>query len=130
MDRKSQGNTGEAFAIFYYTSKGYVVSKPLCENTPYDLMVDDRQGKLFRVQVKSSGYQRYPGGGFTVQLRTNGGNMSGHGRFKFISHEDVDKVFVLCLDGSFYEIPAEDIEGKANIILSSTSSYYIGQTVL
>lgn len=127
MDRKQQGNIGESFATYYYTSKGFLVSKPLVENTPYDLIIDNHE-ELVRVQVKTSSYQRYENGGFTVQLRTNGGNMSGTGKYKLIDSSKVDVVFILCSDGSFYEIPSSVVEDKANIIVSEKSEFYIGKT--
>lgn len=129
MDRKQQGNIGEAFSIYHYTSRGFIVSKPLTENTPYDLIVDNHD-RLFKVQVKTSSYQRYEGGGFTVQLRTNGGNMSGAGKYKLINPSEVDVVFVLCSNGCFYEIPSSIVEGKANIIVSETSEFFLGKTTI
>ena len=125
MNKKQQGNIGEAFAIYYFSRKGHTVSKPLSENTPYDLIVDVA-GRLQRIQVKTTSYQRYKNGGYTVQLRTNGGNQSGKGKSTLIDAAFVDLVFVLCDDGSYYEIPAIYCEGKANMILSKDSEFYAG----
>lgn len=127
MDRKQQGNIGEAFAIFYYTKSGCIVSKPLSENTPYDLIVDNGN-KILRIQVKTSSYKRYPNGGYTVQLKTNGGNQSGKGKSSFIDKNFVDVVFVLCEDGNYYSIPSDICENKSNIIVSPKSIYHVGVT--
>lgn len=129
MNRKSQGNIGESFAIFFYTKQGFIVSKPLSENTPYDLVVDTGK-QLLRVQVKTSNYQRYNDGRFQVQLRTSGGNQSGTGKFSYISSEEVDCVFVLCFDGNYYEVPVEFVENKNSITLSVDSKFHKGYTPL
>ena len=127
MDKKQQGNIGEAFAIYFYTKLGYTVSKPLSENTPYDLVIDEGSG-LLRVQVKTSTYQRYPNSGYTIQLRTSGGNQSGQGKTSYIDPNLVDIVFILCGDGNYYIVPAEVCSNKANIIVSPDSIYYVGKT--
>lgn len=48
---KSQGDIAELRFAAYFASKGYYVSKPLTDNAPYDLIIDD--GKLLKVQIKS-----------------------------------------------------------------------------
>lgn len=113
MSHKDAGNTGEAFAIYYYTSKGFIVSKPLFENVPYDLIVD-KDGKLYRVQVKTC-RNTTSGGKFRVNLRTTGGNRSGKGKSKTISSSEVDLVFVLLSDGRSLEIDASSVDGKTTV---------------
>lgn len=110
MNNKDQGNAGEAFAIYHYTSLGQKVSKPLFENCPYDLIVD-KGGCLFRVQVKTSRVKS-PSGRYEVSLRTNGGNRSGTGKSKNISSSEVDLLFVLVEDGRHFEIPCSEIDGQ------------------
>lgn len=127
MDRKQQGNIGESFAAYYYTSLGFIVSKPMVENTPYDLIVDTKV-QLLRVQVKSSSYRR-SNGKFAINLKTSGGNKSGSGKVKLIDSSEVDVVFALCSDGTFYEIPANKIEKTSSITVSDASEYFLGRTV-
>ena len=49
---KTVGDIAELKAALYYTENDYVVSKPLGDNAPYDLIVDDGI-TLKKVQVKS-----------------------------------------------------------------------------
>lgn len=49
----SMGDIGEQYAALMFSKKGCTVSKPLTNNARYDLVVEI-QGKLYRVQVKST----------------------------------------------------------------------------
>jgi Tfp pilus assembly protein PilP len=109
---KDQGNLGEATAILYYAQRGCRVSKPLFENCPYDLIVDD--GTLKRVQVKTSRCKT-PGGRYQVNLRVFGGNRSGTGKVKKISADEVDVVFVLVEDGRTFELDAKALDGQSRV---------------
>ena len=51
--RTSSGFSAELFVAADLYERGYTVSKPLDGSSKYDLVVD-KDGKLFRVQVKSS----------------------------------------------------------------------------
>jgi hypothetical protein len=110
---KDQGNLGEATAILFYAERGDRVSKPLFENSPYDLIVDDGIS-LKRVQVKTTRYKA-PSGKYRVNLRTFGGNRSGTGKVKKISAEEVDLVFVLVEDGRMFELQPKDFDGRNSI---------------
>ena len=109
---KSQGNVGEAKAILHYTEKGFIVSKPLFENAPYDLVVDTRK-ELLRVQVKTSEHQK-GNGKYEVNLRVFGGNRSGIGKAKKLS-EEVDVVFAVVGDGRIFELDAKPLHGKGRV---------------
>lgn len=112
---KAQGNIGEAAAILHYTKKGCIVSKPLFENTPYDLVVDSGEG-LKRVQVKTSRNLK-PSGKYEVNLRVFGGNRSGTGKVKHISKDEVDILFALLGDDRIEEVDVADIDGRSTINL-------------
>ena len=115
---KDQGNIGEAAAIYWYTSQGYVVSKPLTENQPYDLIIEGDE--LLRISVKTTRY-RTPSGGWKPMLRTAGGNQSFYSAKPF-NHERVDRLFVVCGDGAWYDIPTSAFKDKSFITLGSPQS--------
>lgn len=110
---KSQGNVGEAKAILHYTERGFIVSKPLFENSPYDLIVDDGE-TVRRVQVKTSEY-KLPSGRYEVNLRVFGGNRSGTGKVKKLSSDQVDLVFAALGDGRIFELDAKPLDGKGRV---------------
>lgn len=57
---KLKGDIAVAAVIFDLTKKGYIVSEPMSENAPYDLICDTGE-KLLRIQVKyrANGYIPY-----------------------------------------------------------------------
>lgn len=112
---KDQGNIGEAAAILHFTKIGAKVSKPLFENTPYDLVVDV-ECELKRVQIKStSSLSKY--GIYQVELRTKGGNTSWNGVVKLADSTGCDLLFVYCENGDKYIIPVEVFDGKGRLSL-------------
>ena len=115
---KKQGNVALGQAIFYFASQGYNISIPLVDSAEYDLIVEDNDGKLFRIQVKSTRYSR--GGNFEVSLLVSGGNMSGRGTKRLISESKCDLVYVLCEDESAYLLPLKVISGMKNLSLSAS----------
>ena len=48
---KLKGDTAVAAVIFDLTKKGYIISEPMSENAPYDLICDTGT-ELLRIQVK------------------------------------------------------------------------------
>lgn len=125
MNRKQQGDIGVAMAIAFYTRAGTGVSVPLTDNLRYDLIVD-RDGKLLRVQVKTTGYARY--GRYEVSLRTQGGNRSGTGQVRYLTHEECDLVFVYALSGDMWEFPAELVSGRGMLNLNKAlDAYKVGR---
>lgn len=126
MNRKQQGDVGVAMAIAYYTAAGAGVSAPLTDTLRYDLVVDRGDGKLLRVQVKTTNYQRF--GRYEVNLRTSGGNRSGIGAVRHLTAEECDLVFVYALNGDMWEFPAEIVSGCGMLNLGkSLAEYRIGR---
>lgn len=123
MDRKQQGNTAEAFAIYYYTLHGYSVSKPLFENSNFDLIVE-KSGCVKRVQVKSSSLVRTTS--YEVELRTKGGNTSWNGVVKTISDTTVDVVFIYTDNGAFYEFDATKLSDRRSVRVNPAIPEYRG----
>ena len=50
---KRIGTIGEAAIVYRFTKLGFRVSIPFGENSPYDLIVESPDGRLFRIQVKT-----------------------------------------------------------------------------
>lgn len=50
---KHTGNICESLVLYRFLQQGWIVSKPFGDNARYDLIVE-RDGKLFRVQIKSA----------------------------------------------------------------------------
>lgn len=115
MNNKDYGNIGEAHAITYYVKQGYLVSKPIFDNAKYDLIVD-KNGKLERVQVKTSRF-KLSNGKYKVNFRTMGGNRSGTGKVSKISSEYVDTIFIYLDDGREFEFDVSEFENRTCVNL-------------
>lgn len=113
INTKTQGNIGMSVAIAYYTVSGYNVSIPLTDNQKYDFIIE-KENMLFKVQVKTSSYKtRY--GVYNVGLKTCGGNKSGN-TLKYLDKTKIDFLFVLCDDGSCYNIPSHEITSSGGTL--------------
>jgi PD-(D/E)XK endonuclease len=119
INRRQQGDLGEASAIDWLTRQGATVSVPLGHSPDYDL-VAGIGGRLLCVQVKTStrrlttpnGHHRWE-----VSIRTNGGNQSWSGITKRFDPTKVDALFVLAGDGRRWFIPAVTVEGTNGLRL-------------
>jgi hypothetical protein len=114
---KRQGNVGMAAAVYYFTKIGFNVSIPLTDSQEYDILVEDEDGKIYRIQVKTTRYAR--NGIFECSLMVSGGNRTGIGKKRMISTSKVDLVYILCEDGTQYLLPTKVIFGKKNIALGA-----------
>ena len=111
-----QGNIGVGAAIAHYTAKGFIVCIPLSEQQPYDLIVENPDdGKLLKVQVKTTRYKPNDRKNFIVQLATAG--WSRGVVVKEFNRNSVDVLFVLTEDQEKYEIPSTEIRGVRAITL-------------
>jgi PD-(D/E)XK endonuclease len=119
INRRQQGDLGEASAIEWLTSRGALVLVPFGHSPDFDLVarIEDR---LLRIQVKTStqetrtasGHVRYP-----VSLVTCGGNQSWNGVVKKIDPETIDYLFILTGRGRRWLIPSTALEGQHTIQL-------------
>ncbi len=128
LSSKLQGDSSESAAIFYYTMKGYVVSKPISHSSRYDIIVDDGKS-ISRVECKSSrckGNQK----SYQVSLVTNGGNQSGNRQVKRICGEKTDIVFIMDGDGNVYEIPASEVSGRKTVNVNNEIPWYRGNMAI
>jgi PD-(D/E)XK nuclease superfamily protein len=117
INRRQQGDLGEASAIEWFTRLGAVVAAPLGHSPDYDLVVEHRD-RLIRVQVKTSvcttrtpaGHERH-----CVQVATLGGNQSWTGVVRKFDSSRADALFILSGDGRRWLIPAHAVEGATSI---------------
>lgn len=52
MRTNIKGDIGELLVMTKFLKEGYWVSKPFGDDTPYDIIIDDKNGNVKRVQVK------------------------------------------------------------------------------
>jgi bifunctional DNA-binding transcriptional regulator/antitoxin component of YhaV-PrlF toxin-antitoxin module len=122
INRRQQGDLGEASAIEWLTRQGGIVALPLGHSPDFDL-VAEIGGRLLRIQVKSSTQEvRTPNGHlrFSVSLVTCGGNQSWNGVAKVFDPAKVDFLFAVTSRGRRWFIPASDLDGRRAVQLGGT----------
>lgn len=122
LNSKKQGDVGMCYAIAYYSRLGWTVSIPITDSQDYDLLVENTDNNILKVQVKTSRYLT-EGGTYQVSLKTCGGNKSGQ-TIKKMDKNYIDLVFVLVDDGSCYSIPTEKIESSGSMNLGDKYSEF------
>ena len=123
---KKQGDAGLGQAIAYFTMLGWEVALPLTDSTDWDLIVQDDNGDLKKVQVKTSYQLR--NGVAVVDASVKGGNKSGTGKKKNIQDQSWDLLFVHHLITEQKAlIPKESISSQGQVNIGSTkySAYLI-----
>lgn len=58
MNKKQQGNWAEIAVIKEFLKNDFKVSIPYGDNASYDLIIEDKSGQLYKVQVKSTSYEK------------------------------------------------------------------------
>ena len=111
---RKQGDMGEMQAMAWLASIGAQVWIPIGHSPDVDVIAE-LEGRLHRVQVKSSSCQK--GERFAVGLCTNGGNQSWTGAVSFFDHVRCDFLFVWLIDGRRWFIPSTAVDGKRGINL-------------
>jgi hypothetical protein len=122
INSKKQGDVGMCYAIAYYSRLGWTVSIPITDSQDYDLLVENTDNNILKVQVKTSRYLT-EGGTYQVSLKICGGNKSGQ-TIKKMDKNYIDLVFVLVDDGSCYSIPTEKIESSGSMNLGDKYSEF------
>ena len=112
---KQQGNIGLGSAIQYFSQKLYTISLPLNDSQDYDLVVEDFDGTLKKVQVKTS-TQLNEYGTYSVNLRVLGGNSKSNYVHKKGTEIIYDWLFILCDNGDRYLIPKDIIKDLKSTI--------------
>lgn len=118
-----QGNIGLGKAIEYFTSNQIPVAIPLNDTQPYDLIADF-DGKLQRVQVKTTRCTDNNGKSYKVQLRNCGGNRTGKARIVLFDNKLCDYLFVYTAAEKCYLIPSEKIEVINSMSIGEKYSEY------
>ena len=100
--RKTLGGRAQSFCTAYFAGLGYIVSQPLNDDAPYDLIVDDGD-KFQKVQCKSA-LSRKKHGYASAQL----GQAWAAGKHSNYHPGDFDLLWVMTGQG-FYLIPEAEI---------------------
>jgi hypothetical protein len=119
INRRQQGDLGEASAIEWLTSVGATVLIPFGHSPDYDL-VAEANGRLLRIQVKTSTQAEVTPNGHSrnvVALATRGGNQSWSGVTRRFDPSRYDYLFALTGDGRRWFIPSTALEARTGISL-------------
>ena len=110
-----QGLIGLGAAIDWFTRNGYFVAIPLNDSQPWDLIVEDSDGTVSRVQVKTTTY-RNRRGKYVAMLATTGGNQSFSTRKPFDRRRS-EILFIMTDDGDVYVIPCAQVDAASQLTL-------------
>jgi Holliday junction resolvase-like predicted endonuclease len=115
LSPRRQGDLGELSAMEWLGSQGYDVWLPVGHSPDIDLIAEDTDERLLRVQVKTTTFRRK--NRWIVAICTRGGNRSWNGIVKRFSAKRCDWLFVLVGDGRRWFIPAKSVEAGAKMHL-------------
>jgi len=120
--RMSIGMASEMMCAADCFSRGYVVSKPLCGDSKYDLIVD-RQGVLLRVQVKTLSHSNQIPIGYTKYYEDTYGKGSYAKSMPKYDGTEFDILAAVDRETKIvYYLPVEEVDfSKANVSLGLTS---------
>lgn len=114
-DKQRHGIESELLAEYYLTHNGYIVSKPINDFFEYDFVIDNQQGNLYKVQVKTiyfdNNKKRWISSCVTSHIRGNGrrGN-------KKYTEQSFDYGLFICKEYNLaYLIPISKLVGKRSI---------------
>jgi hypothetical protein len=113
---REQGDLGEQSALVWLLGIGATVGIPFGHSPDYDLIADMPDGRLLRVQVKTTTQWRN-GHRWALTVCTRGGNRSWNGVVKRFNASRCDWLFALVADGRRWFIPATVVEGGNEILL-------------
>jgi hypothetical protein len=112
-------------ALAWYAAAGATVCVPVGHTPAYDF-VADLDGRVLRVQVKTSTYRR--GERWEVATCTRGGNRSWNGLIKRLDACTFDELFVVVAGGRRWRIPAPAVDGRGALLLGGPkwAAYEVG----
>jgi bifunctional DNA-binding transcriptional regulator/antitoxin component of YhaV-PrlF toxin-antitoxin module len=119
INRRQQGDLGEASAIEWLTGVGATVLVPFGHSPDFDL-VAYANGRLLRIQVKTSTHSAIRSEGHersVVALATRGGNQSWNRITKRLDQSRFDYLFALTGDGRRWFIPSTVLDAEIAISL-------------
>jgi hypothetical protein len=109
---RAQGDRGEMAAMAWYAAHGAFVFAPL-GHSPHCDFIAEMDGRLARVQVKTSGCRR--NNRWVVSVCTRGGNQSWNGLTKRLDATRFDELFILVADGRQWRVPAPEVDGRSSL---------------
>lgn len=110
-----KGLTTELQCQLYLTSLGYNISIPLASDCRYD-MIADIEGKLIRIQVKTSHLAESGNGIIFATRSTQGGNTT-HGVINNRYNEEEVDYFATFWDGKCYLLKIDDCLGATRTLM-------------
>lgn len=114
-DKQTNGTKSELLAEYYLVNREYIVSKPINDFSEYDFIIDDREGYLYTVQVKTiyfdNTHKRWVGSCVTSHIRGNGRRIN-----KKYTEKSFDYGLFICAEANCaYMIPISEIVGRRSI---------------
>lgn len=113
--KQKNGTESELLAEYFLISNGYAVSKPINDFEQYDFIIDDYNGNVYKVQVKTVYYdsnkKRWVGSCVTSHIRGNGKRTN-----KKYNADSFDYGLFICKKYfAAYLIPINEIAGRRSI---------------
>ena len=115
LTAKQKGNLTELQCLTAFYQEGCHVSLPYGENSRYDMIVDV-QGKLIRVQVKTSSLKKNSNDAITFSCRSSHVNSTGVQNTKY-TDEEID-YFATFWEGQCYLIPVSECSTEKSLRFS------------
>jgi Holliday junction resolvase-like predicted endonuclease len=115
LSPRRQGDLGELSAMEWLGSQGFNVWIPVGHSPDSDLIAEDADERLLRVQVKTTTLKVRER--WAASVCTRGGNRSWNGIVKRFSATRCDWLFVLVGDGRRWFIPAKSVDGGTRLLL-------------
>jgi hypothetical protein len=115
LSPRRQGDIGEFSPMEWLWNHGYVVWLPVGHSPDSDVIAEDTDGRLLRVQVKTTTV--WSNDRWRVSICTRGGNRSWNGVIKRFSADRCDRLFVLVGDGRRWFIPTSEVDGGTTVCL-------------
>jgi hypothetical protein len=112
---RRQGDIGESLAVAWLAQAGYRLWLPFGHSPDADLIAEDEERRLLRVQVKTSTYFRK--GRWAITVCTRGGNQSWAGQVKVLDADRYDYLFVLVGSGRMWFVPSDQVGGRSGLLL-------------
>jgi hypothetical protein len=112
------GRLGEAAIIAHFVEQGFDIYCPIFGNASCDLVVGSG-GRVFRVEVKTTAYERYPGK-YEVQLKSVRHNTTETHIKKFdASNSDLLAIYIVPLK-KVVILESEQYNGRTTVTLEGT----------
>ncbi len=99
----------------WFAERGATIFTPLFHTSPHFDFIVEWEGRVQRIQVKTSSVLR--NGRWDITVCTRGGNQSWSGLVKRLNPSQYDWLFVVVGDGRRWLIPAAEVGGGSGIHL-------------